>query len=84
MLRHVGNIRAWYLSQLQQPRQGSFQISNLGVFDPAASTSWSGKDATGGCGSEGVQDDVWRIADVIFSQPAYMVDAVFNCNMVSL
>ncbi|KAH8698960.1 alcohol acetyltransferase [Talaromyces proteolyticus] len=75
LLKYLGNVRSWYLKQLGQDRNLSYEISNLGIFDPSlfAAMRKSEKD-----------NRTWEIGRVIFSQPANVTAAPLNFQIVTL
>lgn len=56
LLRYVPSINKWTLSKIGQERDTSFDVSNLGAFDPGASGASSGSKC--------------RITDMIFTHSA--------------
>lgn len=70
LLQYLSNFRPWVLGQIGKPREASFEISNLVVFDPT-----SGKDAAR-------QD--WQVEQAVFAQPANVAGAAISFSLVTV
>ncbi|EED15244.1 conserved hypothetical protein [Talaromyces stipitatus ATCC 10500] len=71
LLKYLGNFRSWFLGHLGKKRDGSFEISNIGVFDPSL--------PNGSTSSQG-----WSIERMVFSQPANVTASPLNFQVVTM
>jgi hypothetical protein len=69
LLQYLKNFRPWTLGQIGKKREGSYEISNLVVFDPVAHV--------------GSLPSPIRIEKTIFAQPANAAGACLNFNLVT-
>lgn len=63
LLRYVNDFRTWYLDKLGKPRDSSYEISNLTIFDPSSPNSLTNASERG-------EGSSWDIERIVFSQPA--------------
>lgn len=80
LLKYLSNFRSWFLSHLGKKRESSYEISNVGVFDPR-SPNGSDQPQTPGI-NEGTGQ--WNIERMIFSQPANVTAAPLNLQVVTI
>jgi hypothetical protein len=73
LLQYLKEFRPWTLGQIGKKREGSYEISNLVVFDPAVQSYGHRKSFA----------SPTRIEKTIFSQPANAAGACLNFNLVS-
>jgi hypothetical protein len=73
LLQYLKEFRPWTLGQIGKKREGSYEISNLVVFDPAVQPYGYRKSFP----------SPTRIEKTIFSQPANAAGACLNFNLVS-
>jgi hypothetical protein len=73
LLQYLKDFRPWTLSQIGKKREGSYEISNLVVFDPVLHFAEPSKSAP----------DTVQIERTIFSQPANAAGACLNFNLVT-
>ncbi|KAL4894212.1 hypothetical protein BDV59DRAFT_176049, partial [Aspergillus ambiguus] len=73
LLKYLNNFRSWFLNQIGKDRDLSYEISNVGVFDPSV---------RGECGdvvpSTPEGQIRWKIERIMFSQPANVTGAPLN------
>jgi len=72
LLAYLNGFRPWTLGQVGKPRECSYEISNLVVFDPVAKT-----------GSLGPSESAIKVEKTIFSQPANAAGSCLCFNVVS-
>jgi hypothetical protein len=70
LLRYLPSIRKWTMSKLGQRRDCSFEVSNIGAFEPRDQVSFSGLGA--------------RITRMVFAQPGQIISAPMAFNLVSV
>jgi len=68
LLRYAPSVRGWVAGHLGQRRDGSFDVSNLGVFDGRGAEE---KEATG------------RISKTVFAQPANVMSSPLTFNVIT-
>lgn len=73
LLQYLKEFRPWTLGQIGKKREGSYEISNLVVFDPALKLA----EHPGALGA------LIRIERTIFAQPANAAGACLNFNVVT-
>jgi hypothetical protein len=73
LLQYLKEFRPWTLGQIGKKREGSYEISNLVVFDPAVQPY----------GYRESFASPTRVEKTIFSQPANAAGACLNFNLVS-
>ena len=73
LLQYLKEFRPWTLGQIGKKREGSYEISNLVVFDPAVRPAEGSKAS-----AEAIQ-----IERTIFAQPANAAGACLNFNLVT-
>lgn len=75
LLKYLSNFRAWFLSHLGKKRDSSYEISNIGVFDPTLSNINDMATTT---------SQPWTIERTVFSQPANVLASPLNFQVVSM
>ncbi|KAL5360792.1 hypothetical protein BJX96DRAFT_175630 [Aspergillus floccosus] len=78
LLKYLGRFRPWFLGQVGRRRDASYEISNLGVFDP----SLASPAAVVPVPSQDRKD--WTVEQVVFSQPANVTAAPLNFQVVTM
>jgi len=73
LLQYLEDFRPWTLGQIGKKREGSYEISNLVVFDPALHSTEQSQSSLNSI----------KIERTIFSQPANAAGACLNCNLVT-
>lgn len=73
LLKYLSNFRSWFIGQLGKKRDSSYEISNIGVFDPILPND------TNTAGSS-----TWAIERAIFSQPANVLGSPLNFQVVTM
>ncbi|KAF2728216.1 hypothetical protein EJ04DRAFT_581496 [Polyplosphaeria fusca] len=71
LLRWVSDLQKFFEEKVGQPRGGTFELSNVGVFE-----------ARGG-GNKGENEESWRIGRVVFSQSMGTTGPAFSCSVVT-
>ncbi|TKA82720.1 hypothetical protein B0A55_01284 [Friedmanniomyces simplex] len=74
LLKYLSNFRDWTLRQVAKPANGSFEVSNVGVFDYATSPKSSPSQTT---------RPKWTLHNMLFSQSANALGDPFNVNVAS-
>lgn len=74
LLRYLRNFRSWTQGQIGKKREGSYEISNLVVFDPVLHRSAE---------KEKVLPDSIRIEKTVFAQPCSAGGPCLNFNLVT-
>jgi hypothetical protein len=75
LLKYLSNFRSWYLGQLGKKRDSSYEISNIGVFDPTLPTNTNDLPTT---------SQPWSIERTVFSQPANVLASPLNFQVVTM
>ncbi|KAH6689809.1 hypothetical protein F5X68DRAFT_204292 [Plectosphaerella plurivora] len=70
LLRYVSSVRKWLADKVGSERGSSFEMSNIGLFDP---------DRDGGAASGGA-----RIVKAIFAQPGHVTSSAIAFNIITL
>lgn len=73
LLQYLNDFRSWTLGQIGKKREGSYEISNLVIFDPAARSAEQPKSSP----------DSVCIERAVFTQPANAAGACLNFNIVT-
>ena len=73
LLQYLNNFRPWTLGQIGKQREGSYEISNLVVFNPALPSAEQ----------SGSPPHAVRIEKTLFAQPANAAGACLNFNLVT-
>lgn len=80
LLHYVSAFRKWFYGQLGKPRDASYEISNLGSFDPANTyAKYSESESTATLKTM----NSWDIDTMFFSQPANVTGAALCYSVVS-
>lgn len=74
LLKYLSNFRSWFLGQLGKKRDSSYEISNIGVFDPTLSNRNDLARTT----------QSWAIEKTFFSQPANVLGSPLNFQIVTM
>ncbi|KAK5123184.1 hypothetical protein LTR85_003382 [Meristemomyces frigidus] len=75
LLRYVSDVRSWLTDQLGNPRDCSYELSNIMMFDPEeAGPQEVAAELTGGG---------WEVGNMYFSQPANVVGPPLTFSVVS-
>ena len=77
LLPYISNYRKFYQKKLSQPREATFEVSNLGAFNP---TDHRGHDKS----DEGHRNQGWTIENIIFTQGAQVIGPAFSVNCASI
>lgn len=75
LLKYLSNFRSWFLGQLGKKGDLSYEISNIGVFDPMPSNTNTADSTT---------YQPWAIERTFFSQPANVLAAPLNFQAVTM
>lgn len=75
LLKYLSNFRAWFLGQLGKKRDSSYEISNIGVFDPTLLTNTN---------DMATASQPWSIERTVFSQPANVLASPLNFQVVTM
>ncbi|KAF3402922.1 hypothetical protein DPV78_004344 [Talaromyces pinophilus] len=75
LLKYLSNFRSWFLGQLGKKRDSSYEISNIGVFDPTVSNTNTAESTT---------SHPWAIERTFFSQPANVLGSPLNFQVVTM
>ncbi|CAD0087909.1 unnamed protein product [Aureobasidium vineae] len=67
LLSYLSKFRPWMQGEAEKDRDGSYEVSNLGVFDPMASS----------------QEGAWGVESMLFAQPANMTGSCLAFNVVT-
>lgn len=70
LLRYAGSVRKWLAGKVGSERGSSFEMSNIGVFDP---------DRDGGAAPRGA-----RIVRAMFAQPGHVTSSAVAVNILSV
>jgi hypothetical protein len=73
LLQYLNDFHSWTLGQIGKKREGSYEISNLVVFDPLVHSAQRSKSAS----------DSIQVEKTVFSQPANAAGACLNFNLVT-
>ncbi len=73
LLRYLPSVRRWMLSKLGKTRDGSFEVSNIGVFDP--------RNVSTPAASAEVQA---KITKMVFAQPGHVDTSPLAFNIASV
>ncbi|KAK3675124.1 Alcohol acetyltransferase [Recurvomyces mirabilis] len=77
LLKYISNFREWIIKEATKPSDKSFELSNIGVFDPTMTERSAAPK----------QDDSamssWQVQDVVFSQSALATGATLHVNVGS-
>jgi hypothetical protein len=79
LLQYLHNFRSWTLGQIGKKREGSYEISNLVVFDPVLRSA----ETTATEKPKDLNPDAVRIEKTIFAQPAAAAGPCLNFNLVT-
>lgn len=78
LLRYLPSIHAWTAAKIGSVRDGSYEVSNLLVFDPEVSEQ-GGLEVS----KSSESNMSWNLGDVLFSQPGNAPSAPMTFNLVS-
>ncbi|KAF9888231.1 hypothetical protein FE257_009226 [Aspergillus nanangensis] len=78
LLKYLSNYRGWFSQKLGQNRDSSYEISNLGVFDPSLVN-----ESDAALHAPRRDDGSWRIQRMVFSQPANVTASPLNFQAVT-
>ncbi|KAI5248051.1 hypothetical protein E4T42_05752 [Aureobasidium subglaciale] len=67
LLAYLSKFRLWMQGEAEKDRDSSYEVSNLGVFDPMATS----------------QKDAWTIESIFFAQPANLTGSCLAFNVVT-
>jgi len=81
LLQYLHNFRSWTLGQIGKKREGSYEISNLVVFDPVLRSAETTTTTTEK--PKDLNPDAIRIEKTIFAQPAAAAGPCLNFNLVT-
>lgn len=76
LLKYLSNFRSWFLGQLGKKRDSSYEISNIGVFDPTLPKNTNDLATT--------SQQSWAIERTFFSQPANVLGSPLNFQVVTM
>ncbi|KEQ98630.1 hypothetical protein AUEXF2481DRAFT_77558 [Aureobasidium subglaciale EXF-2481] len=67
LLAYLSKFRLWMQGEAEKDRDSSYEVRNLGVFDPMATS----------------QKDAWTIESIFFAQPANLTGSCLAFNVVT-
>lgn len=76
LLKYLSNFRSWFLGQLGKKRDSSYEISNIGIFDPTLPENTNNTATTA--------SQPWAIERTFFSQPANVLGSPLNFQVVTM
>jgi hypothetical protein len=74
LLPYVSNYQTFYQKKMSQPREATFEVSNLGAFNP------TGHDTV----DESRRNRGWTIENITISQGAQVIGPAFSVNVASV
>lgn len=89
LLPYISNYENFYKSKIGKPRESTFEVSNLGAFDPSFDDddddgkSKQVKESNTDSRNDGDVDG-WRIENILFSQGPQVLGPAFAVNCASL
>ncbi|KAE8391095.1 alcohol acetyltransferase [Aspergillus alliaceus] len=78
LLKYLSNFRPWFLEKIGKRRDSSYEISNLGIFDPSI---YGSATATA---TPSQEENDWKIEKIVFSQPANVTASPLNFQVVTV
>lgn len=85
LLSYISNYRNFYLKKLNKPRETTFEVSNLGVFNPSFTSSNDNNSKSQPTKASIHEDNSsWSMDNITFTQGPQVVGAAFALNCASL
>ncbi|KAF5859132.1 hypothetical protein ETB97_003273 [Aspergillus alliaceus] len=78
LLKYLSNFHPWFLEKIGKRRDSSYEISNLGIFDPSI---YGSATATA---TPSQEENDWKIEKIVFSQPANVTASPLNFQVVTV